>query len=248
MQPQTPAPEALSEILRALSHLLRGYSMAGLAEYPAAALGPHRSAGFADAPALESSPGSRPEQLDAIEQELADCTRCRLHQGRTHLVFGEGAAHPPVVFVGEGPGFEEDRQGRPFVGRAGRLLDKMIRSMGMEREDVYICNVVKCRPPRNRTPQADEIETCFPFLVRQLLSLSPRVIVALGGCAAQTLLGTGNAISRLRGKVYAWRGIPLICTFHPAYLLRNPGQKHAAWQDLLQTRELLQKSPAENSR
>jgi DNA polymerase len=141
--------------------------------------------------------------------------------------------------VGEGPGFDEDRLGRPFVGRAGKLLDKMIRSIGLEREQVYICNVVKCRPPDNRTPEADEIETCSPFLLQQLAALQPRVICALGACATQTLLATSSAVSRLRGKVHIWRGIPLIVTFHPAYLLRNPSQKSGTWQDLLLVHRIL---------
>ncbi len=172
------------------------------------------------------------EKLCRISSELTGCTRCRLHSGRTNLVFGEGSAKSGLVFVGEGPGFDEDRQGRPFVGRAGKLLDKMILAIGFERKEVYICNVVKCRPPENRAPRAEEADACSPFLFRQIEALAPGVICALGMSAAQALLGNTRAISQLRGKVHFWRGIPLICTYHPAYLLRSPSQKAAAWQDL----------------
>ncbi len=172
------------------------------------------------------------EKLSRISSELAGCKRCRLHSGRNNLVFGEGTAGSGLVFVGEGPGFDEDRQGRPFVGRAGKLLDKMILAIGFEREEVYICNVVKCRPPENRAPLPDETALCSPFLFRQIEALAPKVICALGVSAAQTLLGTTRAISHLRGRIHFWRGIPLICTYHPAYLLRSPSQKAAAWQDL----------------
>lgn len=197
------------------------------------------------APARNGAPVASPpapedgEGLAALRDSLAGCKRCRLHSGRTNLVFGEGSTQSGLVFVGEGPGFEEDRRGRPFVGRAGKLLDKMIRAIGFSREQVYICNVVKCRPPENRTPQADEIEACSPFLRGQIELLRPRVICALGGCAAQVLAGNASPISRLRGKVHLWRGIPLICTFHPAYLLRNSSQKAAAWQDLREVLRVL---------
>jgi DNA polymerase len=144
-----------------------------------------------------------------------------------------------LVFVGEGPGFEEDRTGRPFVGKAGRLLDRMIRALGMRREDVYICNAVKCRPPGNRVPDSHEIQACSTFLFMQIEAIRPAVICALGACAAQTLLNKGSAVSRLRDSVRFWRGIPLVCTFHPAYLLRNPAQKSAAWQDLVRIHRIL---------
>jgi DNA polymerase len=182
------------------------------------------------------------EKLSRISSELTGCTRCRLHSGRTNVVFGEGSAQSGLVFVGEGPGGDEDRQGRPFVGRAGKLLDKMILAIGLERKEVYICNVVKCRPPENRAPQADEAAVCSPFLFRQIEALDPKVICALGVSAAQTLLGTSRAISQLRGKVQFWRGIPLVCTYHPAYLLRSPSQKAAAWQDLKEVIRLLDTS------
>lgn len=179
------------------------------------------------------------EGLAQIRQDLEDCSRCRLHSGRTNLVFGDGSPQADLVFVGEGPGFDEDRQGLPFVGRAGKLLDKMIQAIGLKREDVYICNVVKCRPPNNRTPNTDEIEVCSPFLFRQLEAIHPRVICALGLCAAQALLGSAPSLGRLRGKTFKWHGIPVICTYHPAYLLRNPAQKGATWQDLIGVRHIL---------
>lgn len=228
------------ELAAELDHIkwiLSGLRMKGILDWPS----PHPLPD-ADMPVGEESvsPSKSPEQaLQEIRDELGDCKRCRLHEGRRHLVFGEGSARPVLVFVGEGPGFDEDRQGRPFVGRAGKLLDKMIRSLGLEREQVYICNVVKCRPPNNRTPNPDEIDACSPFLTRQLTTLRPKVICALGACAAQTLLGTSSAISKLRGKVHSWRGIPLVSTFHPAYLLRNPAQKGATWQDLLIVHQIL---------
>lgn len=187
--------------------------------------------------ATDGACGAQSEEtrpLDAIREMLGDCRRCRLHQGRSRIVFGEGSPAARLVFVGEGPGFEEDQQGRPFVGKAGKLLDRMIRAIGLKREEVYICNVVKCRPPNNRTPQADEIDVCSPFLLQQLQAIDPKVICTLGSCATQTLLATTKPISGLRGSVHHWRGVPVICTYHPAYLLRNPSQKEAAWLDLRQ--------------
>ncbi|MBP8645010.1 MAG: uracil-DNA glycosylase [Syntrophobacteraceae bacterium] len=181
----------------------------------------------------------RAKLLDEIRAQLGDCRRCRLHADRKRIVFGDGSPTANLVFVGEGPGLDEDREGLPFVGRAGKLLDKMIQSLGFQRKDVYICNIVKCRPPGNRTPGQDEIEICSPFLLQQLHAVRPRAICALGSCAAKTLLGTHKPISQLRGKRHMWRGIPLICTFHPAYLLRNPAQKAAVWDDLLEIRAVL---------
>jgi uracil-DNA glycosylase len=186
------------------------------------------------------------QALIDIREEIGECTRCRLHLSRTRIVFGEGSPQARLVFVGEGPGFDEDQQGRPFVGRAGRLLDKMIQALGLVRQEVYIANVVKCRPPNNRTPQDDEIATCSPFLARQLEAIAPEVICALGACAAQTLLAANKSISSLRNKKHYWRGMPLVCTFHPAYLLRNPSQKSSTWQDLLVVHEILTDYQEEN--
>jgi DNA polymerase len=178
-------------------------------------------------------------RLAEVLKELSACTRCRLSSERNKLVFGEGNPDAPLVFVGEGPGMEEDKQGRPFVGKAGKLLDRMIAAIGIQRQEVYICNVVKCRPPGNRTPNLDEVEVCAPFLIRQIEAIRPRAVCTLGACASQTLLGNSSPISRLRGKVHSWRGLSLVCTYHPAYLLRNPVQKAAVWQDLLLVQQLL---------
>jgi len=172
------------------------------------------------------------DSLPKILADIGDCTRCKLHRGRTRLVFGDGNPKAELVFVGEGPGRDEDMQGLPFVGRAGKLLTQMIEAMGLQRKDVYICNVVKCRPPENRTPEKDEVETCSPFLLRQLDAIAPKVIVCLGSVAAQTLLQTNRGISHFRGEWQEFRGRKLMATYHPAYLLRNPGAKGEVWKDL----------------
>lgn len=170
--------------------------------------------------------------LEDIEKELGDCKRCKLHDKRHHIVFGEGSPTSDLVLVGEAPGRDEDRQGKPFVGRAGQLLTDIIKAMGLERKDVYICNILKCRPPENRNPEPDEIAACEPFLIKQLEAIQPRVICAMGKFAAQTLLKTGTAISMLRGRFHSYHGIKLMPTYHPAYLLRNPGAKKQVWQDV----------------
>ena len=170
--------------------------------------------------------------LTEIRDDIGDCTRCRLHKGRTKLVFGVGNENADIMFVGEGPGADEDKQGEPFVGRAGQLLNNMINAMGIRREDVYIANVVKCRPPENRTPEKDECDTCSPFLLRQIEVIQPRMIVALGAVAAKNLLGVNDSMANLRGKIYDFRGTKLVATYHPAYLLRDPRQKAEAWKDL----------------
>jgi uracil-DNA glycosylase family 4 len=170
--------------------------------------------------------------LAQVREELGECTRCKLHRQRTQIVFGVGNPEAKLVFVGEAPGADEDAQGEPFVGRAGQLLTKIIQAMGMQREDVYICNIIKCRPPNNRTPEADEILACQPFLLKQLQAIRPRFICALGGPATQTLLKTKEPISRLRGRFFDYHGIPLLPTFHPAFLLRNPHEKKTVWEDM----------------
>ena len=176
---------------------------------------------------------SSPEAHGAIREDIGDCTRCKLHtQGRRQVVFGVGNPSAELMFVGEAPGADEDVQGVPFVGKAGQLLTKMISGMGFTRDDVYIANVIKCRPPGNRNPEPDEIATCEPFLFRQIESIQPRVIVALGAFAAKTLLKTDTPISKLRGRLYDYRGVKLIPTFHPSFLLRSPGYKREAWDDL----------------
>jgi uracil-DNA glycosylase family 4 len=173
------------------------------------------------------------EALAATRLEIGDCTRCKLHTlGRKQIVFGVGSPEADLMFVGEAPGADEDTQGIPFVGRAGQLLTKMIEAMGFKRDEVYIANVIKCRPPENRNPDPDEVETCEPFLFQQIAAIQPKVIVALGSFAAKTLLKTQSPISRLRGRVYDYHGAKLVPTFHPSYLLRSPGQKREAWEDL----------------
>ena len=180
------------------------------------------------------------DALAAVRADIGDCTRCKLHSlGRTQIVFGVGNPEADLMFVGEAPGRDEDLQGFPFVGRAGQLLTKIIEAIGLKREDVYIANVIKCRPPENRNPEPDEVETCEPFLFRQIDIIKPKVIVALGKFGAQTLLRTLDPISRLRGRVYDYRGAKLIPTFHPAYLLRNPSSKREVWEDMKLVRSLL---------
>jgi DNA polymerase len=181
------------------------------------------------------------EALAAIRADIGDCTRCKLHTlGRKQIVFGVGNPGADLMFVGEAPGADEDIKGEPFVGRAGQLLTKIIEAIGLAREDVYIANVIKCRPPQNRNPEQDEVETCEPFLFQQIDAIKPKVIVALGTFAARTLLRTLDPISRLRGRVYDYRGAKLIPTFHPAYLLRNPSSKREVWEDMKLVRSLLQ--------
>jgi uracil-DNA glycosylase family 4 len=170
--------------------------------------------------------------LKVVRDDLGDCQRCKLAPSRTKLVFGVGNPNADLLFVGEAPGADEDAQGEPFVGKAGQLLTKMIEAMGYRREDVYICNVLKCRPPGNRNPEPDEVAACEPFLKRQLGAIRPRMIVALGKFAVQCLLRDDSPISRLRGNFRTYEGIPLMPTFHPAYLLRDPSKKKLAWQDL----------------
>ncbi len=172
------------------------------------------------------------DSLATISKELIECKRCKLCKERTNIVVGEGNPRARLVFVGEGPGRDEDLQGRPFVGRAGQLLDKMIGAIGLKREDVYICNVVKCRPPQNRNPELDEITACREYLERQLDVIKPQVIMALGKFAAQTLLETETPISKLRGEFFEYRKSKFIPTFHPAYLLRNSSGKKDVWEDL----------------
>jgi uracil-DNA glycosylase family 4 len=182
------------------------------------------------------------ETLATIKADIGDdCRRCKLHTlGRKQIVFGVGNPDADLMFVGEAPGADEDEQGIPFVGRAGQLLTKIIEAIGLTRDDVYIANVIKCRPPQNRNPEPDEVETCEPFLFRQIDVIKPKVIVALGKFGAQTLLRTDAPISRLRGHVHDFRGAKLIPTFHPAYLLRNPASKREVWEDMKVARQLLQ--------
>lgn len=193
------------------------------------------------------SRADRESALRLIREDIGDCTRCALHKCRNKIVFADGDANARLMFVGEGPGADEDAQGLPFVGRAGQLLNNMISAMGLKREEVYIANVVKCRPPQNRTPEPDEANTCSPFLFRQIDVVRPEVIVALGATAATYLLGQRQPLAGLRGRVHAFRSSKLIVTYHPAFLLRDPRQKKEAWADLqIAMRELGLKPPTKS--
>jgi uracil-DNA glycosylase family 4 len=188
--------------------------------------------------------GDKTAALQLIRDDIGDCTRCALHKGRNKIVFADGDPNARLMFVGEGPGADEDAQGLPFVGRAGQLLNNMIAAMGLKREEVYIANVVKCRPPGNRTPEPEEANTCSPFLFQQIDVVRPQVLVALGATAATYLLGQRQPLAGLRGRVHAFRGMQLIVTYHPAFLLRDPRQKKEAWADLqIAMRELGLKPP-----
>jgi uracil-DNA glycosylase family 4 len=197
---------------------------------------------FATSPAeprLPEKTEGAPLSLEAVREELGECTRCKLHATRKTIVFGTGNPEARLVFVGEAPGEDEDLQGKPFVGRAGQLLTRIIVAMGLSRDEVYIANIIKCRPPKNRNPQPDEIAACEPFLIRQLGCIRPRVICALGTFSAQTLLATAQKITQLRGRFHDYHGIKLMPTFHPAYLLRNPNEKKTVWEDMQKIMEEL---------
>jgi uracil-DNA glycosylase len=208
---------------------------------PAAGAEPAARAVAAETESLFVAPGvAGAGSLEALREEIGDCQRCKLSPHRTQLVFGVGNPEARLVFVGEGPGRDEDLLGEPFVGRAGQLLTEIItKGMGLRREDVYICNVVKCRPPGNRNPEPDEVTSCEPFLKRQLELIRPEVVVALGKFAAQTLLRSKTPITKLRGQWFDYHGTKLIATFHPAYLLRNPTDKRIVWQDIQQVMQVL---------
>ncbi len=182
---------------------------------------------------------SEQESLEAIRSDLGDCRRCKLSSTRRNIVFGSGSPHAALMFVGEAPGADEDEQGLPFVGRAGQLLTRIIEAIGMLRDEVYICNIIKCRPPNNRNPETDEIAACESFLFRQVAAIKPKVICALGAFGAQTLLRTTETIGRLRGQLIDYRGSKLMATFHPAYLLRNPNEKRKVWEDMQIVRDYL---------
>jgi uracil-DNA glycosylase len=201
------------------------------------------------APSLfESVDKIKDDTLLKIREDIGDCTRCKLHKGRNKIVFGDGSPKAELVFIGEGPGADEDQQGIPFVGRAGKLLTQMIEAMGLQRKDVYICNVVKCRPPENRAPEPDEVATCSPYLLRQVDVIQPKVIVCLGAVAAKTLLQTTRGISQFRGQWLEWRGHKLMATYHPAYLLRNPNAKGEVWKDLQKVMAELGLQPPKKSK
>jgi len=191
---------------------------------------------------LEKVARSETATLAEVRKELGDCKRCKLHRTRKTIVFGEGNEKATLMFIGEGPGYDEDVQGRPFVGKAGQLLTKIIESINLSREEVYIANIIKCRPPQNRNPEPDEIESCSPFLMKQIRVIQPKIICALGTFSAQTLLKTDTKITALRGKLCDLEGIKVIPTYHPAFLLRNPERKRDVWEDMKKISDLL-KSP-----
>jgi DNA polymerase len=238
--------ENLQDELLAIARQVKGY--AAWLERGGVVGAPRAPAPSPPAPSVSARPPSAPPvsapaplpsgaaagALQVVRDDLGDCTRCKLSGGRKNIVFGVGSPDAPLVFVGEAPGADEDRTGEPFVGAAGQLLTKMIHAMGLGREEVYICNIIKCRPPGNRNPEPDEIAACEPFLKRQLAAIRPRMIVCLGKFAAQCLLHSEAPISKLRGRFHAYEGIPLMPTFHPAYLLRNPESKREVWSDLQQ--------------
>jgi DNA polymerase len=200
-------------------------------------------AAAAPATTVEARPaaGGAPtgETLDALRLHIGDCQRCKLAPGRTHLVFGVGNPEADLMFVGEGPGRDEDLQGEPFVGRAGKLLTRIIEAMGFAREDVYIANAVKCRPPKNRDPAADEIGACRHFLMRQVAIIKPEIVVLLGNSAVRAVLDREQPMSRMRGRFLDWNGVRVMCTYHPAYLLRNPSAKKMVWEDMKIVRDAL---------
>ena len=226
-------------LIRSLKQHLETLSGLGITELPCptgpAPADPMPSAVLAP-PATQPN---KTERLAHVAQEAERCRRCPLHTSRTHMVFSDGTADAQLVFVGEAPGHDEDLQGIPFVGAAGQLLTRMIEAIGLKREQVYICNVLKDRPPGNRTPLPEEMEACLPFLQEQLAVVQPKVICALGATAARALLGPGAAITRVRGTLHDYHGTPVVPTFHPAYLLRNPDAKKQAWADLKLVRSLL---------
>ena len=240
-----PAPDPPEELVSARPELVsaRPEHAERAAGHPAeqlvmsAALERARTAAT-DEGGVDADRGAEPPRrhltLVDVRTELGECTRCKLHTTRNKIVFGVGSAEAPLMFVGEAPGADEDRIGQPFVGKAGQLLDKMIEAMGWTRDTVYIANVLKCRPPGNRNPEPDEVAQCFPFLLAQIMSLRPRVIVALGRPAANALLSSSAPISALRGRFHDHRGIRVMPTFHPAFLLRSPDRKRDAWSDLKQ--------------
>lgn len=218
--------------LENLRQSLKFFSERGLAGYDCSESMRKRIAAWSHAPMPE------PETLPNVREAMGDCRRCGLHRMRNHIVFGSGNPKARLVFVGEGPGRDEDIKGEPFVGAAGELLTKIIQAIRLTREQVYICNIVKCRPPRNRDPEPDEIQACLPFLKRQIQTIRPRFIVTLGSVAARTLLETDQSVSRLRGRFHDFDGIQLLATYHPAYLLRNPAKKRDVWEDMKRLMEV----------
>jgi len=219
--------------------------VSGATDSVAQGFSPAKATDSAAASTLGTTPADAVAALSVIRDDIGDCTRCKLcNLGRKQIVFGVGNPNADLMFVGEAPGRDEDIQGIPFVGRAGQKLTQIIEAIGLKREDVYIANVIKCRPPENRNPEPDEVESCEPFLFRQVDTIKPKVIVALGTFAARSLLKTADPISRLRGRVYDYRGAKLVPTFHPAFLLRNPSCRREVWEDMKKVRSLLNEDVA----
>lgn len=236
--------EEMIELIRSLRDHIREGEISGRADHLFLRGGDPRQRGNGRQECLDledvvEGRSSDPRTLDDVRRELGDCKRCPLHRTRRNLVFGEGSPSARLVFIGEAPGEEEDLQGRPFVGRAGQLLTKIIGAMGLQRPDVYICNILKCRPPQNRNPRQEEMETCEPFLRMQIEAIRPRVICALGTFAARRILQTDAPITALRGRFHDCRGIPVMPTYHPAYLLRNPDAKKQVWEDVRMIMKML---------
>jgi uracil-DNA glycosylase family 4 len=223
---QTQLLLQLKNLVTGLRHYLEEERAMGLEGWPKSSAPPRKKASSPPPPSPSSS------SLKEVREELGDCRRCKLHSSRKKIVFGTGNPKALLVFVGEGPGRDEDLQGKPFVGLAGQLLTKIIQAIQLTREEVYIANIIKCRPPGNRNPEPDEIQACEPFLIKQLEAIRPKLICALGTFAAQTLLKTEERISLLRGRFHQYQGIPLMPTYHPAYLLRNPQFKRDVWEDM----------------
>ncbi len=222
-------PES-AELLLLIRQLKESLAFQGRLGWPGA---PVRAAAAApETPVEAPAPSSHPPTLEEIRAEMGDCRRCKLWRTRTHLVFGEGSPTAELMFIGEGPGAEEDQQGRPFVGPAGQLLNNLLAKLGLRREEVYIANVVKSRPPGNREPEPDEIAACLPFLKKQIEAIRPRVIVTLGRVATQALLETTAPLTKLRGTWQSYQGIPVMPTFHPSYLLRFPRERLKTWEDM----------------
>ena len=226
-----PPPPREARVEPVETHVRAGAPVPGSAPHPPS---PRAPAEYVSAEEIAALP-----VLSAVREVALGCPRCGLARTRTHVVFGEGREDADVLVVGEAPGQEEDRSGRPFVGRAGKLLDLLLLSAGFDRQDVYICNVLKCRPPQNRNPLPDEVSACSPYLLRQLELVRPRVILAFGNFAAQTLLGTDTSMGRLRGRTHQYRGVPLVPTYHPAACLRNPAWVRSVWEDLQRARDVL---------
>ena len=238
MNADKESQQEFSEIVKETRSFLKSLQAAGQTEVPAGSERPAAPASGSD-PSEPLSLAEKEKRIEPVRQEALKCVKCRLCKTRKSVVFGDGSLETDLVFVGEGPGRDEDEQGLPFVGAAGKLLNKIIEAMKRTRESVYICNVVKCRPPQNRPPEPDEIAACSGYLERQLLTIRPKVICALGKTAAAALLETQAPMGALRGRTLEWKGIPLIVTYHPAYLLRNPAAKKDVWEDMKRVKQIL---------